>query len=182
MEAETLWDTYKSKPTIQNRNNLVLHYLGQVDQLAKRQHRRIPSRQCTIADLVSYGVVGLIEAIDRYNAQLGEFQSYASRRVVGAMLDGLREMKWSQRRSQVQVKTNVDLYPLDTDSRSIRTVDDRDELEHAFRNLDRREFFVAIAYYLHERSQNRVAEYLGCSRSTVGRILSKIEDVFQEAV
>lgn len=180
MEVEVLWETYQQDPSIENRNRLVLYYLGNVNRLAAWQYRRVANHTCAISDLVSYGVIGLIEAIERFIPERGDFQSYSGRRVTGAMRDGLRQMKWGPRGVNAKVTT------INHDHRDhgchFKTVDDRDELDYVFRDLDRRELFVAIAYHMCGRSQDRVAAYLACSRTTVARILAKIEDVFQEAV
>jgi RNA polymerase sigma factor for flagellar operon FliA len=73
------------------RNNAILQYLDLVRMVAKRLVRRLPP--CVdFDDLVSAGVVGLIQALDRFDREVNvKFRTYAKYRIRGAMLDFLRE-------------------------------------------------------------------------------------------
>jgi RNA polymerase sigma factor for flagellar operon FliA len=65
--------------------------------LAQRLSRRLPA-QVEIDELVSVGVLGLIEAASRYQPTLGvPFEAFARRRIHGAMLDALRGLDWAPR-------------------------------------------------------------------------------------
>jgi RNA polymerase sigma factor (sigma-70 family) len=72
------------------REAAIVQNLQIVDNLARRFKRRVPP--CvTFDDLTSAGTIGLIEAVDRFDASRGlKFKSYAQHRVMGAMLDFLR--------------------------------------------------------------------------------------------
>lgn len=75
----------------------VLRYLPQVNYIARRIHDRLPP-QVPLSDLVQSGVVGLLGAIERFDAKRGvDFAAYAGFRIRGAMLDSLREIDWSPR-------------------------------------------------------------------------------------
>jgi RNA polymerase sigma factor FliA len=79
------------------RDALVLRHLPQVNYIARRIHDRLPP-QVPLADLVQAGVVGLMDAMERFDAARGvQFASYAAFRIRGAILDSLREMDWSPR-------------------------------------------------------------------------------------
>jgi RNA polymerase sigma factor FliA len=69
------------------------HFLPLIRQTALRFARRVP-KHVTVADLVGYGWVGLMEAYQRCDPNIGpaEFEAYASYRVRGAMLDYLRSL------------------------------------------------------------------------------------------
>ncbi len=77
-----------------------------VQSMASRLGRRLPS-QVELSELVSVGVLGLIEAANRYQPTLGvPFDAFARRRIHGAMLDALRGLDWvprSLRRLQREV-------------------------------------------------------------------------------
>jgi RNA polymerase sigma factor for flagellar operon FliA len=79
------------------RDRLVLEYAPLVKTLARRLARRLPST-VDVDDLMSIGMVGLIEAAGRYRPTLGvPFDAFARRRVHGAMLDALRDLDWAPR-------------------------------------------------------------------------------------
>jgi RNA polymerase sigma factor for flagellar operon FliA len=68
-----------------------------VRSMASRLGRRLPS-QVELSELVSVGVLGLIEAANRYQPTLGvPFDAFARRRIHGAMLDALRGLDWVPR-------------------------------------------------------------------------------------
>ena len=79
------------------RDDLVVEHIGLVKALAHRLARRLPS-QVEVGDLVSVGMLGLVDAAGRYDPSLGvPFDAFARRRVHGAMLDALRELDWAPR-------------------------------------------------------------------------------------
>lgn len=82
------------------RERLVLEHLPQVRIIAGRIHDRLPEH-VSLDDLISTGVVGLLNAIDNfdpsYNAQL---KTYAEHRIHGAIMDSLRGMDWAPRETR----------------------------------------------------------------------------------
>ncbi|MCC7044632.1 MAG: RNA polymerase sigma factor FliA [Acidobacteria bacterium] len=79
------------------RDALVMAHVDLVKSLASRLGRRLPS-QVELSELVSVGVLGLIEAANRYQPSLGvPFDAFARRRINGAMLDALRGLDWVPR-------------------------------------------------------------------------------------
>lgn len=81
----------------ETRDRLVMEHVGLVKTLAQRLAQRLPS-QVEVSDLVSVGVLGLIDAAARYKPSLGvPFDAFARRRVQGAMLDSLRDLDWAPR-------------------------------------------------------------------------------------
>jgi RNA polymerase sigma factor for flagellar operon FliA len=81
----------------QTRDRLVMEHVSLVKTLAQRLAQRLPS-QVEISDLMSVGVLGLIDAAARYKPTLGvPFDAFARRRVQGAMLDSLRDLDWAPR-------------------------------------------------------------------------------------
>jgi RNA polymerase sigma factor for flagellar operon FliA len=92
------------------RDQLVLAHVGLVRALAHRLRRRLPA-QVEIAELVSVGVLGLIDAATRYEPSLGvPFDAFARQRVHGAMLDALRSLDTvprSVRRLQRQAEDTI---------------------------------------------------------------------------
>lgn len=76
---------------------LLLHHHGLVERIAGRMCLDLPSF-IERADLVSYGVLGLVDAIGKFDrTRAVKFETYASARVRGAILDGLRSFDWIPR-------------------------------------------------------------------------------------
>jgi RNA polymerase sigma factor for flagellar operon FliA len=79
------------------RDHLVITHVGLVKAMAHRLAQRLPS-QVEMTDLISVGVLGLIDAAGRYRPSMGvPFDAFARRRVQGAMLDALRDLDWAPR-------------------------------------------------------------------------------------
>ena len=75
----------------------MIAHVGLVKAMAHRLAQRLPS-QVEMSELVSVGVLGLIDAAGRYQPALGvPFDAFARRRVQGAMLDALRGLDWAPR-------------------------------------------------------------------------------------
>ena len=76
---------------------LLLEHLPIVRFLARRIHERLP-QHVDIEDLVSAGVVGLMDAFTKFDPEKKvQFRSYAQFRIRGAILDSLRTLDWSPR-------------------------------------------------------------------------------------
>ena len=81
----------------EERENLILKHAPLVKTIANRLGMRLP-KHVSQDDLVSAGTMGLLDAVDKYNADKGvAFKSYAEFRIRGAMLDELRAMDWVPR-------------------------------------------------------------------------------------
>ena len=81
----------------EERERLLTEQLPQVRYIARRIHERLP-RHVLLEDLVHAGVVGLIDALHKFDQGKNvQFASYAKFRIRGAILDSLREMDWSPR-------------------------------------------------------------------------------------
>ena len=79
------------------RELLVMQHLPQVTIIARRIHSRLPAHY-SLDDLVSAGIVGLLEAIDRYDESMKtQLSTFAEHRIRGAILDSLREIDWAPR-------------------------------------------------------------------------------------
>ncbi|HVB85396.1 MAG TPA: FliA/WhiG family RNA polymerase sigma factor [Candidatus Dormibacteraeota bacterium] len=79
------------------RDQLLLDHLPQVLYIARRIHDRLP-RQISIEDMVQCGVLGLMDALRKYDANKNvQLRYYAECRIRGAILDGLRQNDWGSR-------------------------------------------------------------------------------------
>jgi RNA polymerase sigma factor for flagellar operon FliA len=88
----------------EEREQLILDHLPQVRLIARRIHERVPE-SVNLDDLVSTGVVGLISAIDRFDATLNvKLKTYAEYKIRGAILDSLRGLDWAPRQQRKRSK------------------------------------------------------------------------------
>ena len=90
--------------TAERREELILEHLPQVKLIARRIHERLPV-SVSLDDLISAGVVGLIAAIDRYDASHDvKLKTYAEYKIRGAILDSLRGLDWAPRQQRKRAK------------------------------------------------------------------------------
>jgi RNA polymerase sigma factor FliA len=86
-----------SIPMTEEHERVIVEHLPIVRYLARRIHERLP-QQVDIEDLVSAGVLGLIDAFHKFDPEKKvQFRSYAQFRIRGAILDSLRTLDWSPR-------------------------------------------------------------------------------------
>ncbi len=92
-----IWHAFKSTGDIDARERLILHYAPLVKYVASRVATGLPA-SVDQADLVSYGMFGLIDALQKFEPGRGnKFETYAIPRIRGAIIDELRAMDWVPR-------------------------------------------------------------------------------------
>ena len=97
IEKEKLWEEYQKNPTPKLREQLIIEYAQLVRLVAGRLSMYL-GHNVEYDDLVSYGIFGLIDAIDKFNLEKNvKFETYASLRIRGAILDQIRKMDWIPR-------------------------------------------------------------------------------------
>ena len=97
LELDRLWREFARTRCARTRNQLILTYAPLVKYIAVRLCSTLPDH-VEKSELVSDGLVGLIEAVDRYRPGEGvRFQSFAVQRIRGAMLDRMRSLDWAPR-------------------------------------------------------------------------------------
>src|SRR5690242_11179571 len=100
-----LWDTYHADPTRHARDRLILHYSPLVKYVAGRVAVGLP-QNVEQSDLVSYGIFGLIDAIEKFDQGRGfKFETYAIARIKGAILDELRSIDWVPRSVRAKARS-----------------------------------------------------------------------------
>ena len=97
-ELDRLWDAFKAEGGSGSaRERLILHYAPLVKYVASRVATGLPA-SVEQADLVSYGMFGLIDALQKFEPARGnKFETYAIPRIKGAIIDELRAMDWVPR-------------------------------------------------------------------------------------
>jgi RNA polymerase sigma factor for flagellar operon FliA len=102
---DDLWAAYQSDPAPGIRDQLIVHYAPLVKFVAGRVGSGLPS-SVDQADLVSYGILGLIDAIAKFDPTRGyKFETYAISRIKGSMLDELRAIDWVPRSVRAKART-----------------------------------------------------------------------------
>ncbi|MGL5677371.1 MAG: FliA/WhiG family RNA polymerase sigma factor [Cellulosilyticaceae bacterium] len=96
-KSDLLWQKYSVKKEIALKNELIDHYVHLVKLVAGRLSIYL-NHYVELGDLVGYGVLGLIDAIDKFDYTKNvKFETYASLRIRGAILDEIRKLDWVPR-------------------------------------------------------------------------------------
>ncbi len=146
-ELGQLWQGFKGEESEEARERLILHYAPLVKYVASRVATGLPS-SVEQADLVSYGMFGLIDALHKFEPGRGnKFETYAIPRIKGAIIDELRAMDWVPRSIRFKAR----------------------EIEKAHSDLE--------AMLKRQPSEAEMAERLGISRSELHAVVSQISFV-----
>jgi RNA polymerase sigma factor for flagellar operon FliA len=146
-ELGALWDAFKGSASDEARERLILHYAPLVKYVASRVATGLPA-SVEQADLVSYGVFGLIDALQKFEPGRGnKFETYAIPRIKGAIIDELRAMDWVPRSIRFKAR----------------------EIEKAHSDLE--------AMLKRQPTEAEMAERLGISRSELHDVVSQISFV-----
>jgi RNA polymerase sigma factor for flagellar operon FliA len=113
IELREMWRRYKGNGDRHARERLVVAYSPLVKYVSGRMASGLPAH-VDEADLISYGLVGLINAIERFDLEREiKFETYAITRIKGATIDELRSLDWVPRsvraRAREIEKTNAKL-------------------------------------------------------------------------
>lgn len=174
------------------RAQLIAHYLPMVDRVARRMSVRVaPSNR---ADLHGFGVLGLLDAIDKFRPELGcSFHTYGSLRIAGAMQDGLRTLSWFPRASRRKLRPGAIDTVIMVDFQTgvaergvpfrdcisdgcegpeelAETADDHREVKRAIAHLPALERKVVMEIYYGNRLLKEIAWDLGVTESRVCQI------------
>ncbi|HEY1331679.1 MAG TPA: RNA polymerase sigma factor WhiG [Actinomycetota bacterium] len=96
-ELDLVWDRFKTDGAHETREQLILHYAPLVKYVASRVATGLPA-SVEQADLVSYGMFGLIDALEKFELDRHiKFETYAIPRIRGAIIDELRSLDWVPR-------------------------------------------------------------------------------------
>ena len=141
------WHGFKSTGDDESREKLILHYAPLVKYVASRVATGLPA-SVEQADLVSYGMFGLIDALTKFEPGRGnKFETYAIPRIKGAIIDELRAMDWVPRSIRFKAR----------------------EIEKAHTDLE--------AMLKRQPSEQEMAERLGITRRELHDVVSQISFV-----
>ena len=107
---DALWAEYKKTGAQALRDQLIVHYAPVVKYVAGRVSVGLP-RHVDEADLASYGIIGLIDAIERFEPPRNiKFETYAIPRIKGAIIDELRSIDWVPRSVRAKARAVEQAY------------------------------------------------------------------------
>jgi RNA polymerase sigma factor for flagellar operon FliA len=96
-EVQETWERWRATGEVRHRNQLVMMFTGLVRYLVLKKAKELPHR-CEIDDLVSCGLIALMECIERWDPSKGaSLEQLAWTRVQGAVIDELRRQDWAPR-------------------------------------------------------------------------------------
>jgi RNA polymerase sigma factor FliA len=96
-QVQAWWERYRDTGDTEVREQLILHYAPLVKYVAGRVAVGMPPN-VEHSDLVSYGIFGLMDAIEKFDLDKGfKFETYAITRIKGAIIDELRSVDWVPR-------------------------------------------------------------------------------------
>lgn len=137
LKDKDLWADYKTNGGLESKKKLIESYLKLVDYVVGRVAIGLP-KNLSKDDLASFGVMGLIDAIDKFDYDRGlQFETYASWRIRGAIIDGLRQGDWVPRSVREKAKKLEDAYQK-LEQHYLRSVSDQEIMDYL--QVDEREF------------------------------------------
>jgi RNA polymerase sigma factor for flagellar operon FliA len=128
-ELQRLWTVFKKTASQDARERLILHYAPLVKYVASRVATGLPA-SVEQADLVSYGMFGVIDALEKFELDRGiKFETYAIPRIRGAIIDELRSLDWVPRSVRFKHREFEKAYA-EVEARLKRAPTDREIAEH----------------------------------------------------
>lgn len=106
LNADMLWHRYQKDQDTESRTTLIEYYRPLNQMIAASLYSRRTGDDVEFEEYVQFGIVGLIEAVDRYQIDKGvPFEAYAKHRIRGAILNGLKKM--SEKREQFAYRSRL---------------------------------------------------------------------------
>ncbi len=99
-----LWKRYKDQKDLKAKEELIVSYVQLVKNIAGRLYNSY-NANVEYDDLVGYGVIGLLDAVEKFDYKLGnKFETYANIRIRGSIVDQLRALDWIPRSMRQKYK------------------------------------------------------------------------------
>jgi RNA polymerase sigma factor for flagellar operon FliA len=135
------WKLWKEEGELSAKQSLIEKYIPLVDYVSSRLATGLP-KNISRDDLYSYGIMGLMDAVEKFDHQRGlQFETYATWRIRGAVIDGLRQGDWVPRSVREKAKKIEEAYQL-LEQQYLRSVTDEEISE--FLQMSEKEFLQAL--------------------------------------
>lgn len=186
MNAESrakLWEEYSKYKTTEGREKIIIEYANLVKIVAGRLSMYL-GYNVDYDDLVGYGVFGLIDAVDKFDYSKGvKFETYASFRIRGAILDEIRKMDWIPRTlRQKQRKIDAAYHKIEAERGKVATDEEiAKELEitvgefEVWQSQTKVSNLLSLDEYLEQGSEVKMDSSLGSQYETPERVVEKQE-------
>lgn len=182
-QRQKLWEVYSTKRTPELQEKIIIEYAGLVKLVAGRLSMYL-GYNVEYDDLVGYGTFGLIDAIDKFDYNKGvKFETYASLRIRGAILDQIRKMDWIPR-SIRQKQRKLDLAYQTLEIKHGRPANDNevakeleitvDELE-TWQNQTKITNIISLDEFIEQGTESKVEQSLTTDFAQPDRIIEKQE-------
>lgn len=103
-----LWKTYKEREDNFYRDRLISNYIPFLKGIVSRVYAKLP-KTVDIMDIENYACIGLIDAIKKFDLNRNiKFETYATYRIRGAIIDGIRKQDWLSRSQRLRIKNNYE--------------------------------------------------------------------------
>jgi len=103
-ETAALWERYKATGDIRLRNKLVLLHMRLVEIIARKMYH-VFTGKAQLEDIISNGTIALIKAVESYDPTMNvKFDTYASIRIRGSVIDYIRSQDWVPRTVRIKAK------------------------------------------------------------------------------
>lgn len=180
---QKLWEEYSKKRTPELQEKIIIEYAGLVKLVAGRLSMYL-GYNVEYDDLVGYGTFGLIDAVDKFDYSKGvKFETYASLRIRGAILDQIRKMDWIPR-SIRQKQRKIDAAYQSLELKYGRLASDEevateleisvDELE-TWQNQTKVTNIISLDEFMEQGAETKVEQSLTADFDQPDRIVEKQE-------
>jgi RNA polymerase sigma factor for flagellar operon FliA len=180
---QKLWEEYSKKRTPELQEKIIIEYAGLVKLVAGRLSMYL-GYNVEYDDLVGYGTFGLIDAIDKFDYNKGvKFETYASLRIRGAILDQIRKMDWIPR-SIRQKQRKIDLAYQSLEAKYGRAANDEEvalELDISVEELENWQYqtkvtnVVSLDEFMDQGTEGKVEQNLTAEYDQPDKIVEKQE-------
>lgn len=158
---------------------LVEQYLPLANKLAFQKKKNLP-KHIDIEDLRSAAYLGLVEAANRYNPDVGvNFSTFAYPRINGAIIDYLRDLGWFKKGNSHYIlsldssESGYECTLSDTIKAKKESNDCMEILEEISRNLDDQAKSVLKHYFIDELSMQEVGDKFGVSEGRISQLIKE---------
>ncbi|NLL00147.1 MAG: FliA/WhiG family RNA polymerase sigma factor [Clostridiales bacterium] len=182
-ERQKLWEEYSRRKTSDLYEKIIIEYAGLVKIVAGRLSMYL-GHNVEYDDLVGYGTFGLLDAIEKFDYSKGyKFETYASLRIRGAILDQIRKMDWIPRSIRQKQRKIDNAYQV-LEARYGRNVTDEHVAEELNLSMEELEDWqsqtnitniISLDEFMEQGSEAKTEQYFATTFEQPDRIMERKE-------